>query len=707
MAKKDKNELNEELKKSQTPDNNEANEEEVKKKKSASNNEQNQQINGPTKRQIDSVQNAKPIKEKTTSTDPQQQKPTQQQGPTGAARMRSAPNIRYNVPSGQGGKPISDNELTTRQTTAPKGTKPVRQSGADLEIRSSDGKGRTSGAPRTNRSYYNAGGAPPKPMPKAIPRVRPEGYVQVKPLIRRGVKQTPILNGEGLIVGYEVENIIFDPITGEGKVVTQKTTLDKPIAPTEEQKAAINKPAANKDAAKKDSAKADNATSAADANAADASGSDGADISVDTSDGGEDNWAETHDFEIRHDKKEPTADTNDTNLGNMNTDSPDASPSMDIDLEGEDNEDLGEFDTGEDIIYDPPDDGEWEEFDPNEQFDDERPLNYDEYEMEGDEQELTGDEFEGDEQEMEGESEGQAEGENVVAPPNAPPPPPPTPDFPDFEQFEDEDGYAPPTPPQFDDEYDAFEEGEGPLDEQFGETETIDKKEKRKKERKLDTRTQEEKEAARKRWKKIIIILLLLLVITGFTIFGIFVAPELFEVPIVYYINPTTDQETFIISKELEGMKFMPGHTIMFEEVLKIKNNVVNEEGIKNNMFAFSVNAYIEFNGRKQPENIIDRIIFSSDAAYTRYKDNRALYFYRDVVAPSEEVDVVKGIVLSGPNLKNSEIVGQKVNLIFEVEACYPAEELLYDFTFYESKMMSWIYQIVDIADELKNQGYQ
>ena len=692
MSKKDKDKLKEKLKNSQSPDNNEQAEEEAKKQKTSSEN-QTQKINGPTKNQIESVHNTKP------AADPQKKKPTQK-GPTGAARIRSAPNIRYNVPTGQGGKPISENEITTRQTTAPKGTKPVRQSGADLVHRSSNGQGATSGAPRTNRSYYTATNAPPKPMPKATPRVRPEGYVQVKQLIKRGTKQTPILNSEGMIVGYEVENIIFDPITGEGKIVTQKTTLDKPIKPPEEP-VAQTPSTQSKDSGKKDAAKTDTPADAADgADSANAGGADGVDISVDAPDGADDNWAETHDFEIRHDAKDTSAEVDDLNLGDMNSDAPSSSPSMDIDLEGEDNEDLGDFDIegeGQDIIYDPPDDGEWEELDPNEQFDDERPYDYDDYEMEGEENE-----FEGDDNELEGDSD------DVNASSTTPPTPP---DFPEFDESEEGFGPPPPPPPFDDDEYydeydEGFSEGEAPLDEE-GEAETIDKKAKKKREKKLDTRTQEEKEEARKRWKRLIIILLLLLLIGGFTVFGIFIAPEIFEVPIVYYINPTTDQETFIISKELEGVKFMPGHTIMFEEVLKIKNNVVNDEGIKNNMFAFSVSAYIEYNGRKQPENVIDRIIFSSDAAYTRYKPNRALYFYRDIVAPSEEVDVVKGIVLSGPNLKNSEIVGQKVDLVFEVEACYPAEDLLYEFSFYDAKMISWIYQIIDIADELKNQGYQ
>lgn len=734
MSKKGKDELDEKLKNSHSPEQNEnANEkaeEEKKKKKKASVSDPSQKVTAPVKRQTNSTQKEAEKKPKTMSKPKQEQSktakssgdsqdPNKQQTkkgqPTGAARMRSAPNIRYNIPNSAGGRTATDNEITTRQTTTPKGTVRVRQSGADLVQRSSNGQGATSGAPRTNRSYYTADSAPPKPIEKPKFRERPQGYQPVKPLIKRGKIQKPIVDEvSGMVIGYEVENIIFDPLTGDSRTVKQTTKFDKPISQAEAQETlntGVSKEAAQNanQQASGESGKAQNAQQSTPSSA------------ETPADATSDNWAETHDFEIRHEAKD-NADVQVDNLGPMNADSPDASPSVEIDLsadEGGEEIDAG-FDGGENASGKQAGgentniDGDFEDVDgefvpEQELFQPDDPENYEEFdpeleefeEIEGDSETLEGEEYEGEEYEGE-----EYEGEEYENQENAEVPPfPPSP--PDVD-IEGEEGYGPPPPPpdiDYDEDYYGDEyEGEAPELEEEGEPLPEKKK---KKEKKLDNRTQEEKEEARKKWRKLLIILLLLLVVTGFTIFGIFIAPELFEVPVVYYINPTTDQETFIISKELEGVKFMPGHTIMFEEVLKIKNEAINEEGIKNNMFAFSVNAYIEFNGRRQPENIIDRIVFASDAAFIRYKDNRALYFYRDVVAPTEEVEVVKGIVLSGPNLKNSEIVGQEVNLVFEVEACYPAEELLYDFSYYDNKMISWIYQIVDIADELKSQGYQ
>ena len=718
MSKKGKDELDEKLKNSHSPEQSEAageKEEEQKKKNQISSSDPSQRVTAPAKKQTaekkESASNKKPktmSKPKTqsnTKTSSEQQDPkkqTQQGQPTGAARMRSAPNIRYNIPAGSGGKPVSNNEITTRQTTVPKGTVRVRQSGADLTQRSSNGQGATSGAPRRNRSYYTSTSAPPKPIEKAPVRQRPQGYQPVKQLIKRGTIQKPIVDAAtGMVVGYEVENIIFDPLTGDSRVVKQTTKFDTPITQAEAQ-ATLNTGASKEAPTTSGQSKTDASPTTQSANAPEASA---------------DNWAETHDFEIRHETKESvSADAE--SMGPMSADSPDSAPSIDIDLSAEDggeefDADIdgeqinGEQTAGEQIGGEQVSaDGDFEEFDgelepEQELFQPEDPENYEEFdpeleqfeEIEGDDYEtLDGEEYEG--EEYEGDDYEGEEYENEQNAQVPPPPRPPTPPDIDLEgdDLEGEDYY--------DDDY----EGEAPDADEEGDT--LPEKKKRK-EKKIDSRTPEEKEEARRRRRKAILIFLLVIVLAGFTIFGIFIAPNLFEVPVVYYINPTTDQETFIISKELEGVKFMPGHTIMFEEVLKIKNEIVNEQGIKNNMFAFSINAYIEYEGRKQPENIIDRIVFKSDAAFTRFKDNRALYFYRDVVAPSEEVEVVKGIVLSGPNLKNSEIVGKEVNLIFEVEACYPAEELLYDFSFYDNKMISWIYQIVDIADELKSQGYQ
>ena len=629
--------------------------------------------------------------------------------PTGAARMRSAPNIKYNIPNIKGGKPPSEKEFTTRDTTAPKGTVKVRQSGSDLKINNSNGQGATSRAPRANRSYFNTGDAPPKPIEKVAPRERPQGYQPVKPLIKRGTTQKPIFDSNGMIVAYEVENIIFDPLTGDSKKVKQTTKLDKPIRPEDapesmqiKKESSGDKKQDSKKDAKQESKTAKESGSEASGDKATAGGENADSASAD-------NWAETHDFEIRHEAKEAGTQAAES-VGPMSADAPDSSPSIDLDLSSDDGGEEFEIEGGTEGGTEGGSEGaaaaagdeDYEQ--PSQIFSPEDPENYEEFDPELEEFEeiedsdIEGDEYEGEEYEGEEYESEEYEGEEESFSP--PPPPPPQGEDGQYNEYEE---------PEYYDTYEDYEgqDFEDENYEQLENDEDVVEEPKKKKKIKIDNRTQEEKEEDRRKRRKLLLILLLLLLVFGLTFFGVFIAPEVFKPPVVYYINPTTDQETFIISKELQGVKFMPGHTILFEEVLKIKNNVVNEEGIKNNMFAFSVSAYIEYDGVKQPENYIERIVFSSDAAYTRYKDNRSLYFYRDVVAPSEEVDVIKGIVLSGPNLTNSIIAGKEVNLIFEVEACYPAEELLYEFSFYDSKMISWIYQILNIADELKNQGYQ